>query len=131
MGAANVTPLRGIAERVGALEADERLILETLLARIEAGRDCYGPWNVRDGRDYPAEAYEEIIDGLHYCAAEIVRRRHLAHGRRRRVYVCHPFANNPAANCVRVRAILSAAGGGGGAADRAAPLPAGVPRRNH
>lgn len=104
MSAAVPVP-RGIAERFAGLALDEQRILESLLARLEAGRDTYGPWNVRDGRDYPAEAYEEIIDGLHYCAAELVRRRHLAQGRRRRVYVCHPFANDPAANCVRVRAI--------------------------
>jgi hypothetical protein len=34
-----------------------------------------------------------------------VRRRRIEAGRRRRVYVCHPFANDPAGNIERVRAI--------------------------
>lgn len=99
---------RALADRVASLGCDERQILESLLGRLEVGRDTYGPWNVRDGRDYPAEAFEEIIDGLHYCAAELVRRRHLATGRRRRIYVCHPYANDPAGNAVLVRGICRA-----------------------
>ena len=34
-----------------------------------------------------------------------MRRRRIEAGRRRRVYVCHPFGNDPAGNIERVRAI--------------------------
>jgi DNA polymerase-3 subunit epsilon len=91
--------------RVTALAADERQICEALLARLEQGRKEYGPWRVDDGRDYPSEAYEEVLDGLHYVAAELVRQRRVERARRRRVYVCHPFANDPAGNIERVRVI--------------------------
>lgn len=106
MSPANVTPATSaLACRIGALGGDERLILETLLGRLEAGRIVYGPWNVRDGRDYAAEAYEEVLDGLHYCAAALLRLRDKRADRRPRVYVCHPFASDPAGNVERVRAI--------------------------
>lgn len=62
-----------IAKRIAALEADEREIVETLLNRMEAGRKTYGPWMVNDGRDFAAEALEEVIDALHYCAAHLVQ----------------------------------------------------------
>ena len=94
-----------IPARIARLSEDERLICEALLGRLEQGRRQYGPWCVDDGRDYPAEAFEEVLDGLHYTAAALVRRRRRDAGRRRRVYVCHPFASDPAGNVVRVRAI--------------------------
>ena len=62
-----------IIERVESLQADERAIVERLLDRLEQGRETYGPWRVNDGRDYRAEALDEIIDALHYCAAALVR----------------------------------------------------------
>jgi len=62
-----------IVARIEALQADERTIIETLLDRMERGRETYGPWNVNDGRDYRAEVFEEIIDALHYCAAGLVK----------------------------------------------------------
>jgi hypothetical protein len=46
-----------------------------------------------------------VLDGLHYIAAALVRRRRQQESRHRRVYVCHPFANDPAGNIERVRAI--------------------------
>jgi len=64
-----------LAERIEALEADERAIVDVLLDRIEQGRKVYGPWRVNDGRDYNAEALEEIIDALHYCAAALLLRK--------------------------------------------------------
>ncbi|MBN1632135.1 MAG: hypothetical protein JW990_20450 [Thermoleophilia bacterium] len=64
-----------LAERIARLPTDERFILETLLDRLEQGRDEYGPWNVGDRRDYREEAFTEVIDGLHYCAAGLVRLR--------------------------------------------------------
>jgi hypothetical protein len=94
-----------LARRIDALAGDERLILEALVSRIELGASEYGPWHIDDGRDYPKEAFAEVIDGLHYCAAELVRRRRLLSERRRRVYVCHPFAGNPERNIAAVRLI--------------------------
>ncbi len=67
-----------LAERIAALPDDERAILETLLDRIEEGRQRYGVWNVNDGREYPAETLDEVIDALHYCAAGLVRLRRRA-----------------------------------------------------
>ena len=90
---------------VTGLPADERQICDALLGRLAQGRRQYGPWRLDDGRDYPSEAYAEVLDGLHYTAAELVRRRRIEAGRRRRIYVCHPFANDPAGNIERVRAI--------------------------
>jgi DNA polymerase-3 subunit epsilon len=84
---------------------DEHAITTTLLDRLEAGRSQYGPWNVHDGRDYEHEALEEVLDGLHYVAAALVKRRQGCTARRRRVYVCHPFAGDPLRNIERVRAI--------------------------
>lgn len=89
--------------RLASLEGDEQQIAETLLARLGAGRRQYGPWNVGDGRDYPAEAYEEVLDGLHYVAAELVRRRREQRDRRRRIYVCHPFGGDPSGNADIIR----------------------------
>ena len=63
-----------IAERIEALQADERAIVEVLLNRMEQGCEVYGPWRVDDGRDYPAEALAEVIDALHYCAAALVKK---------------------------------------------------------
>ena len=91
--------------RLTGLPADERQICDALLGRLEQGRRQYGPWHVDDGRDYPSEAYAEVLDGLHYAAAGLVRRRNLEASRRRRVYVCHPFASDPAGNIERVRGI--------------------------
>jgi hypothetical protein len=41
--------------------------------RIGEGRPTYGEWRVDDGRKYPREALEEVMDALNYCAAELVR----------------------------------------------------------
>ncbi len=63
---------RKLIERIEALEADEQKIIEALLERLERGRRDYGPWRVNDGREYRAEAFAEVIDALHYCAAALV-----------------------------------------------------------
>ncbi len=56
------------------LPEDEREIIEALIKRMEQGRKTYGPWNVNnDKRNNPQEALEEVLDALHYCAAELVR----------------------------------------------------------
>ncbi len=94
-----------LGERILGLEDDEYEILNALLERLEVGRRQYGPWHVDDGRDYPTEAFEEVLDGLHYVAAELVRRRRQPKStkRGRRVYVCHPYSNNPPENCECIR----------------------------
>ena len=72
---------RRLVERMRAggvltgLPPDERQICDALLGRLAQGRRQYGPWRLDDGRDYPSEAYAEVLDGLHYTAAELVRRR--------------------------------------------------------
>ena len=55
------------------LKGDERAIVETLLSRITQGRQVYGPWSVNDERNNPREALLEVIDALHYVAAELIR----------------------------------------------------------
>ena len=61
----------------GAMHAsfspDERAILDTLVGRLDMGRRQYGTWRVDDGRNNPKEALAEVMDALHYCAAELVR----------------------------------------------------------
>jgi len=91
--------------RLANLVGDERQVFDALLSRLDQGRKQYGPWRVDDGRDYPSEAYAEVLDGLHYLAAELVRRRRLERSRLRRVYVCHPFADDPVGNIERVRGL--------------------------
>ena len=61
--------------RVLALGFNERAILETCVERLGTGARTYGPWQLEDGRDYAREAYEEVIDGLHYAAAGLLRLR--------------------------------------------------------
>ena len=104
-------PQDRLLARVQSLEADERAIVETIVTRIEAGRREYGPWRTGDGRDYPREALAEVLDGLNYCAAEIVRlqRARMACAvRTRRIYVCHPFTDDPQASTDRVRELCRA-----------------------
>jgi len=69
-----MSPASKLIERIEALQADEQAIVEKLLERIEQGREVYGPWKVDDGRDYQAEALDEVIDALHYCAAALVKK---------------------------------------------------------
>ena len=61
--------------KIAGLKGDEREIVNALLDRINQGRDVYGQWEVRDNRDYKKEALEEIIDGLHYVAAALIRQK--------------------------------------------------------
>jgi hypothetical protein len=102
---------RSIEQLIAALQPDERLVAEAVLRRLDQGRAGYGPWRLNDGRDYPEEALAEVIDALHYCAAELVRLRRARPAleqRRRRVYVCHPYRGAHEANLRRVTAICRA-----------------------
>ncbi|MBN2717903.1 MAG: hypothetical protein JXX14_18790 [Deltaproteobacteria bacterium] len=63
-----------LAQRIAMLPPAERAIVEALLDRIEQGRTEYGPWKLDDGRDYSKEAFDEVIDALHYCAAALLKK---------------------------------------------------------
>jgi len=75
---ASAAAVVALAERIEQLPADERAILEALLDRLEQGRADYGPWQVDDGRNNVAEAFDEILDAMHYAAAGLVRLRRKA-----------------------------------------------------
>lgn len=62
-----------IAKRIATLKDDERAIIVKLLERLEQGQKSYGPWKLNDGRDYPKEALDEVLDALHYCAAALLQ----------------------------------------------------------
>jgi hypothetical protein len=92
------------------IDGDEAAILKLLADRLDAGRRVYGPWSVVDGRRYPREALEEVLDALAYCGAELVRLDRAAppkQPRPRKVYVCHPFADDPVANTEHIRLICA------------------------
>lgn len=96
--------------RLRELRGDERDIMRTLLERLHGGRQEYGPWKADDGRVFAREALLEVLDCLHYVAAELVRidrRRRVDGVRTRRVYVCHPFRDDPVRNMERVRDICA------------------------
>jgi len=59
--------------RIARMQGDEAKIADRVIRRLEAGHRAYGPWRVDDGRDYPRETFEELIDGLHYLSAEVER----------------------------------------------------------
>ena len=107
------TPLEQL---LANLQSDEHVVAEAALCRLDQGQTVYGPWRVDDGRDYPKEAFAEVIDALHYCAAELVRLRRArprTEGRHLRVYVCHPFGGDPEGNARKVRIICRALVEGG------------------
>lgn len=77
----------------------ERQIAELVIERLLQGGEDYGPWKLDDPRDNLDEALEEVIDAMHYCAAELVRlrdHRNRMGGRARmpRIYTCHRFASD-------------------------------------
>ena len=109
--ARRILPDAGLMARVRGLQADERSIVEAILARMDAGRGDYGPWRADDARDYPTEALAEVVDALNYCGAQLVRIRRagrLGGLRTRRVYVCHPFGGAPDENAQRVLTLCRA-----------------------
>jgi len=62
-----------LVQRISQARPDEQAIVQTLVDRLDAGRQSYGPWRLDDGRQYQAEALEEVLDALHYGAAQLVR----------------------------------------------------------
>ena len=109
-------PEAQLVTRIRALEADERAVVETIIERVDAARASYGPWRTDDGRSYPHEALLEVLDGMAYLAGELVRlgkgRRPAVH-RAPRIYVCHPFADDPDGNTERVREVCRTLADGG------------------
>ena len=105
-----MTETKAIIGMIKDLESDEKEIVDTLLGRISDGRKGYGPWDVdTDNRDYPHEALAEVIDAMHYCAAELVKlrkkQRNKRTGSRKTIYICHPFGDNPDENTVQIAII--------------------------
>ena len=104
-------PSQSLSRIIETLPTDEKEIITALLGRLKLGRKTYGPWRVDDGRDYRQEALQEVLDGLHYCAAELVRLSHFKNDtgpRRPRVYVCHPYSDAPDLNVAKVALICRA-----------------------
>lgn len=91
--------------RLAGLAGDEAGIIDELLQRMELGRRQYGPWHVTDGRNYPTEAYAEVLDALHYVAAEMRRLRLAEERRMPRVYVCCAVGADPLAGFDTVHSI--------------------------
>jgi hypothetical protein len=104
--------VKELASRIARMAPDEQEIVRALVHRIDRGRRTYGPWSVdNDNRNYRREALFEVYDALHYCAAELVklsRQHRVKDDRARRVYVCHPFSDNPEVNIGKVRVICRA-----------------------
>jgi hypothetical protein len=92
------------ARGLGEVELE---IASLVMERLRQGQDEYGFWPKRDHRNYVREALEENLDGLTYLAAELLRieRDDTLMARTRRVYTCHPYADEqPNAN-IRLREI--------------------------
>jgi hypothetical protein len=68
----NINPA-DLVQRIGRMPTDEQTIVKALVDRLDSGRQSYGPWRIDDGRQYEAEALEEVLDALHYVAAQLVR----------------------------------------------------------
>lgn len=68
--ARRLLPDAALLTRIRSLVADESVIVQTILARVEDGRRHYGAGRTDDGRDYPGEALAEVMDALNNCAAK-------------------------------------------------------------
>jgi len=79
-------------------------VARRLIARMRRGGDSRPMRNVGSDQHTPAPSYEELLTGLHELTSALARRRR-EQGRRRRVYVCHPFADAPERNIASVRVI--------------------------
>ena len=62
-----------LVHRISQMPLDEQALVQTLVDRLDAGRQRYGPWRLDDDRRYQVEALEEVLDALHYVAAQLVR----------------------------------------------------------
>jgi hypothetical protein len=55
------------------LAGDELDIACLVIERLVIGRARYGQWSVTDGRNYPREALDEVLDCQLYAAAALLR----------------------------------------------------------
>jgi hypothetical protein len=96
-----------IAKTVAGFQADENEIVSTIVQRIDRGRGAYGPWEIGSDhyRDYRREALEEVLDGMNYIAAELVRMKNERDGRSMRVYIAHPWSDDPQGNAEDIKFI--------------------------
>jgi hypothetical protein len=88
----------------------EQEIAQLVIERLLQGAEDYGDWPLDAPRDNLEEALEELIDTLHYAAAEVGRLRHHKErpgGRARmlRVYTCHRFSSDQAGAAKALRRI--------------------------
>lgn len=95
---------------VAELGPVEKEIALLVIERLCAGAEDYGPWRLDDPRDNCEEALEELIDAMHYVAAEVVRLRHHrsrpgGRSRMQRVYTCHRFSSDMAGAAKSLRRI--------------------------
>ena len=75
--------LRDLAAVAARLAPDELQVLLLLATRVRAGRARYGRLDVRrDRRNFRRETLEELVDGLFYLSAGLLR--HQDHAARRR-----------------------------------------------
>lgn len=57
------------------MSRDERRLLACITRRLDRGRQDYGALDLaKDRRDFGQEAGEELVDGVIYLAAELIRR---------------------------------------------------------
>jgi hypothetical protein len=74
------TLLQDLNDVAAQLGNDELKVFVLLATRVRDGRDRYGHLDVRrDRRNFACETLEEVVDGLFYIGAVLLR-----HGRRRR-----------------------------------------------
>lgn len=76
--------VRNLADVAADLADDELKVLLLLAVRVRQGRAQYGHLNVRgDRRNFQCETLEEVLDGLFYLGAGLLRHRDFAARRRR------------------------------------------------
>lgn len=51
----------------------EREMLTMMESRLRNGQSLFGKWDVHDGREYEAEAIQEVIDCCHYMLARLLK----------------------------------------------------------
>jgi len=101
-----VTP-EEIVSTMANFYPDEKEIVAAIIQRIDRGREQYGPWEIDQdrGRDYVQEALEENFDCMVYQAAQLVKIQNERRRRMTRIYVCHPWRDDPAGNARKLEEI--------------------------
>jgi len=104
---------REMLAKFSSLGEVEREIADLVISRLQEGTETYGAWPVGDDREYVEETIEELIDGMSYLSAELLRlQRHREElgGRTRmpRVFTCHRFSSDRAGSIRALRHICRA-----------------------